>query len=180
MRRFAVMTILLAAAAGFLYSQSTKKQDGDWPMYNRDLAGTRFSPLTQITTGNVAKLRQVWSYRLRPANFRFATAGGAAEVVPIVMNGVMYISTQSRIVALGPRHRKGDLELRCAGRRSVAQRRHVLAGRPAKFARILFTAGARLQALNAVTGEVSTGFGKEGAVDMVVAYDGVPPASSRT
>jgi glucose dehydrogenase len=28
----------------------------DWPMFNRDLAGTRYSPLTQINTGNVSKL----------------------------------------------------------------------------------------------------------------------------
>ena len=28
----------------------------DWPMYNRDLAGTRYSPLAQINTKNVAKL----------------------------------------------------------------------------------------------------------------------------
>src|ERR1700733_8975339 len=28
----------------------------DWPMYNRDLAGTRYSPLTEINTTNVAKL----------------------------------------------------------------------------------------------------------------------------
>ncbi len=39
--------------------------DGDWPMYNRDLAGTRYSPLTQINTGNVTQLTRVWSYRLR-------------------------------------------------------------------------------------------------------------------
>src|SRR3989442_7559946 len=28
----------------------------DWPMYNRDLAGTRYSPLKQITTANVSRL----------------------------------------------------------------------------------------------------------------------------
>ena len=29
-------------------------------MYNRDLAGTRYSPLKQITTGNVSKLVRAW------------------------------------------------------------------------------------------------------------------------
>jgi len=30
-------------------------------MYNHDLAGTRYSPLTQITTKNVANLKQAWA-----------------------------------------------------------------------------------------------------------------------
>ena len=66
MRRLVLTAILLAATTGFFYAQSAKKQDGDWPMYNRDLAGTRFSHLTQINAGNVGKMRQVWSYRLQP------------------------------------------------------------------------------------------------------------------
>ena len=48
-----------------LVAQTTKTRDGDWPMYNRDHAGTRYSPLTQINTSNVMKLTRVWSYRLR-------------------------------------------------------------------------------------------------------------------
>src|SRR5262249_37917527 len=36
----------LAAAA----QTSQKNPAADWPMYNRDLAGTRFSPLNQINT----------------------------------------------------------------------------------------------------------------------------------
>ena len=39
---------------------------GDWPTYNRDLAGTRYSPLAQINPNNVAQLEPAWSYRLRP------------------------------------------------------------------------------------------------------------------
>jgi len=35
-------------------------------MFNRDLAGTRFSPLTQINVSNVSKLAPAWSYKLRP------------------------------------------------------------------------------------------------------------------
>ena len=36
---------------------------GDWPLYSRDLASDRFSPLTQINTSNVAQLKQAWTYR---------------------------------------------------------------------------------------------------------------------
>ena len=38
----------------------------NWPMYNRDLAGTRYSPLAQINTRTVSSLREVWSYRFHP------------------------------------------------------------------------------------------------------------------
>jgi len=40
--------------------------------------------------------------------------------------------------------------------------------------RIFFTAGPRLVALNAATGEVANGFGNEGHVDITVPWNGVP------
>ena len=35
----------------------------DWPLWGRNLAGTRYSPVTQINTGNVAGLRIAWKVR---------------------------------------------------------------------------------------------------------------------
>ncbi|MEQ9509499.1 MAG: PQQ-dependent dehydrogenase, methanol/ethanol family, partial [Alloalcanivorax xenomutans] len=37
----------------------------DWPSHGFDYAGTRFSPLTQITSKNVDKLGLAWSYDLK-------------------------------------------------------------------------------------------------------------------
>src|SRR5258708_1595225 len=73
----------------------------DWPTYNRDLASTRYSPLTQINPGNVAKLTQAWSYRLRP-DANSPASGTMNEVTPIVVNGVMYLPAGNRVVALDP------------------------------------------------------------------------------
>ena len=39
------------------------QQDGQWLMYSGSYSSHRFSPLTQITTGNVAKLRPAWVYQ---------------------------------------------------------------------------------------------------------------------
>ena len=39
------MMFLMAGATLLAQSQA----DRDWPMFNRDLAGTRYSPLKQIT-----------------------------------------------------------------------------------------------------------------------------------
>jgi len=62
----AALIAVAAGAAGLALQNSPRNADADWPTYNRDLAGTRYSPLTQINTNNVATLKQVWSYRLRP------------------------------------------------------------------------------------------------------------------
>ncbi len=59
--------VLLLAAAAILPAAYAQSKDADWPTYTRDLAGTRYSPLTQIGTGNVSKLAPAWTYRLRPA-----------------------------------------------------------------------------------------------------------------
>ena len=40
--------------------------------------------------------------------------------------------------------------------------------------RIIFTTGSKMMALNARTGKVDPGFGKEGSVDLEVAYAGAP------
>ena len=66
---------------------TTRNAAADWPMYNRDLAGTRYSPLTQINTTNVARLTQAWSYRLRPEGKVLAAPSPDEifqEVTPIV------------------------------------------------------------------------------------------------
>jgi alcohol dehydrogenase (cytochrome c) len=55
---------------------------GDWLHISRTYDQQRFSPLTQITKGNVAQLRMAWSRGL-PA--------GVQESTPIVYRGVMYV-----------------------------------------------------------------------------------------
>ena len=64
-------------------------------MYNRDSAGTRYSPLKQIDTANVGKLTQAWTFTTQtgapaaPAGAGRGGAGIGAEVTPIVVNGTM-------------------------------------------------------------------------------------------
>ncbi len=111
-----ILWIAMLSAAPLLWGQATKLQTaklqisaGDWPMYSRDLAGTRYSPLAQIDTRNVAKLTQAWSRKLR------GTSGSAvAEVTPIVIDGVMYLPASDRILALEADTGREVLELRIA------------------------------------------------------------------
>src|SRR5580704_7655951 len=157
-----------------LSAQNAGTPPGDWPMFNRDLAGTRFSPLTQIDTTNVATLTQSWSYPLQPPGFRFATAGGGSELVPIVVNGVMYISAQTRVMALEPETGKEIWRYEVPGGPASPRGVAWWTGDRQNPARILFTAGRSLIALNAGSGKLDPGFGKEGILDMVVPYNGVP------
>ncbi len=159
----------IALGAGLLlpalFAQSAGPQAaGDWPMYNRDLAGTRYSPLTQINTKNVARLKLAWSYKLSPAS----------EATPIVVNGVMYVPAGNRIVALEPESGKEIWSYPIMGggnaRRGVAY----WPGDADNPPRVIFTAGRRMIALNAKTGKVDPGFGKEGEVDLAIPYNSAP------
>src|SRR5262245_19957760 len=113
MRKARVAIFIAAGASLFLLALSVAAQrnngrngDAEWPMFNRDLAGTRFSPLTQINTSNVTKLTQVWSYKLRPHDGKQLTGLSASEhfqeITPIVVNGIMYMPAANRVVALEP------------------------------------------------------------------------------
>src|ERR1700691_343336 len=93
------MRILLIIAAGaasaFAFSQLTPGT-GDWPVYGRDPAGTRHSPLAQINTTNVSNLQRAWTYHT-------GEKGRSFEATPIFVDNVLYFSTQNQnIVALDP------------------------------------------------------------------------------
>jgi PQQ-dependent dehydrogenase (methanol/ethanol family) len=61
----------------------------DWLMHSRTYDNQRFSPLDQINRDNVSNLQMVWSRGMHP---------GTQEAIPLVHNGVMYISNPRGIV----------------------------------------------------------------------------------
>jgi glucose dehydrogenase len=147
--------------------------DGEWPMYNRDLAGTRYSPLKQINRGNVAMLARAWAYPLG----RDQTAGsisGGSEFTPIVVNGVMYVAASDHVAALEPD--TGHEVWRYLVKGGVPSRRAVAywPGDATNPPRILFTSERRLIALTARTGVPVGSFGADGVVDMVAPYHSAP------
>src|SRR5204862_4023204 len=74
-RRTLLALIACAAIGRILTAQS-----GDWLMYSGSYSSHRFSPLAQITTENVARLKPAWVYQ--PAGT------GSLETTPVVVNGV--------------------------------------------------------------------------------------------
>jgi len=64
---------------------------GEWLTNGLDLAETRYSPLKQITTDNVDRLRLGWSYEL-------GSSGGGQLATPLVWNGTLYGITNWSVV----------------------------------------------------------------------------------
>jgi quinoprotein glucose dehydrogenase len=148
-------------------------QSGDWPSYGHDPGGTRYSPLTQIDTRNVGRLRRVWTYHTGET--------GSFETTPIVVDHVMYFTTQTqKIVAVEPETGKElwkfDPKSRARELRGVSY----WPGDKQNAPRILFgTADGRLIALDAKTGKPAAGFGDNGVVNARIGVaDGFPATAS--
>ena len=67
----------------------------NWPSYNGDYSGQRYSSLRGINKSNVAQLRPAWVFH--PGNTSML------EVTPVVYNGVMYVTASNNVFALDAR-----------------------------------------------------------------------------
>jgi glucose dehydrogenase len=172
-------TLTCSVMLSALLAQAPKPiAPGDWPMFSHDLSATRFSSLSQINRKNVAKLTPAWTYRLRTDAERTNTGaggvGGFSEVTPIVVNGVMYLTAGNRVIALNPDSGKEIWHYTVTGGTASTRGVTYWPGDGALPPRIIFTSGHRMIAVSALTGESVLGFGKDGEVDIVVAYNSPP------
>ena len=170
----------------------------EWRSYGHDPGGMRFSPLAQIDRGNVSRLVRAWTYhtgeletRSDSASARDARRPPAFETTPLVVGGVLYLSTAyQRVIALDAEtgHERwiydpymGRERLRGGSpHRGVAY----WEGRGsdgAIDARIVYgTIDGRLIALDARTGHPIPSFGDNGAVNLRTGMTDVPGAYGMT
>jgi len=140
----------------------------DWRVTGGDPGNTRFSPLDQINTTNVAQLRVAWVYHtgdLPPDGH------GEIQATPIVVDGVLYATTPKvAVIALGAD--AGTLLWRFDAFPNRPTQPHVNRGvvywadEGGHDRRIFFAVDRRLYALDARTGEPVRGFGDSGWVDL--------------
>lgn len=167
--RIAIGSILLVTlSAHFLAAE-------DWLAVGGDRGCMRYSPLTEIDTGNVGRLQVAWEYRTGEL------AAGRAKIIectPVVVDGRMYITTgQMCAVALdavtGKELWKFDPAAHAAPKSPLASggvNRGVAYwsdGRPQGQRRILHgTADGRLFSIDALTGKLDPAFGQQGVKDL--------------
>ena len=128
---------------------SAGAQGNDWLHTNGNYAQTRFYPGTQINTGNVAKLKPAFTFQTEVRE--------SMETAPIVVDGVMYMTTSyNHVYALDAvtgkefwhyKHKMGPITTFCCGpnNRGVA----IEGGKV-----FMGTLDAQLVALDAKTGKV--------------------------
>ncbi|MEQ1855873.1 MAG: PQQ-dependent dehydrogenase, methanol/ethanol family [Longimicrobiales bacterium] len=80
---FAFAMAPVAAAAQVDAARIVRADAAEWLTYGRDYSETHYSPLTDITTANVAQLRPAWSWTL-------PKSGARPEATPLVVDGVIY------------------------------------------------------------------------------------------
>ena len=159
----------------------------EWPTYGHDPGGMRFSPLTQITPANVGQLQVAWVYHMRPPQPPAAAAGpgtaapaqgrgrgrggsgfSASETTPLVVNGVMYITTPyGRVVALDPTTGKEVWVFQVPAGNPSTRGVEYWSGDARTPPQVIFATGnGRLYSLDAKTGVPTETFGDKGSIDM--------------
>jgi len=89
-----VLTTLAGLESDALAARLTTQTDVPWPLYNQHYDGQRFSPLTEITPANVTRLKVACSLRLGD--------DGPFQSGPLVVDGLLYVTTAHTTVALDP------------------------------------------------------------------------------
>ena len=82
--------ITLLRKAGTKYRRVTSEVD--WATYDGSLTGNRYTTLTQINKGTVARLAPKWIYTLQNTT--------RLEGTPVVVDGIMYVTTINECYAL--------------------------------------------------------------------------------
>ena len=147
---------------------------GDWPAYGGDPGGQRYSRLAEINTSNVAKLKLAWQYGVNSANIDLSPANRiltSTEAVPIMAGGLLFTPTvHHTIVALEPETGKEVWKYELPDNVAAPLRGVTYwQGDKERASRIYAgLSNGRLIALDAKTGKLIPGFGKEGILDLRV------------
>src|SRR5579862_2671408 len=97
MKTLLIIPFLLTGSAAFSqsYLDLVKADPNNWFSYSGSYGAQRHSALKQINTGNVDSLMVKWIYHVPKAE--------ELEGVPVVSNGVMYVTQSNEVEALDAR-----------------------------------------------------------------------------
>ena len=167
----------IANAATNVETPQTKLPDQDWPTYGNNPGSSKYSSLDEITLANTANLKVVWRWasadnalveqdpKLTPWNYK---------VTPIMVDGVLYVSTSlGQVAALdavtGRQLWLYDTKTWVHGRPTNLGFNHrgVAYWNNDNGARVFMpTNDGRLLSLDARTGQPDPAFGNSGVIDL--------------
>lgn len=127
----------------------------DWSSYGNDPGAMRYSTLGQIHASNVERLKLAWTFR---------TGKPGSEAIPIVVNGVMYLTAPDGVYALVPE--TGELLWYYASSPTALRGLAYWPGTGKIHPRIFAGNGQFLLALEVNTGKPASGFANEGRLDL--------------
>ena len=163
---FLLSIVLLLAVGWSQFGQNTTDTaPNDYTNWGEYLGGpdrSHYSALTQITPENVTKLKVAWTYAMPDS--------GQIQANPIVIDGVLYgVTPGAQAFALDAATGHERWKFGNAGDTRLSTSRGVAYWRDEHDkanARILFTFGSLLYALDAETGKPVADFGQDGHVDL--------------
>lgn len=126
-----------------------------------DSGHTRYSSLTEITTGNVSRLKPVWVYDT-------GSEGRGWQVSPLVVGEVMYLSVPGGAAAIDSNTGTQIWKFKPSGLSRPGRDRGVAywPGRGTLAPRVIYTVADRMYALDAKTGLPVEAFGNKGMVNL--------------
>ena len=149
-----------------LAAQAQNPATVNWTLHNLDLAGSRFSPMTQINRTNVKALAPRWLFQ------HGVIDGVSNQTTPVVVDGRMYVTdSRGSVYALdaadGHLLWTYDVTSLIGG---GAREGYVFRNRGVVYANgvVYAAAGSFLFALDATTGKPLPGFGNNGQASVIL------------
>jgi glucose dehydrogenase len=156
--RRAPLAVFLCFALSALISAAPLRAQDDWPYPGRDPGASRYSPIAQINTRNVTRLKRAWTFHTGDP------AGNVnSEGAPLVVGGVLYFVAGKNVFALNPEtgEQIWKYETKGTQRRGLSYWPGDAKTPPRLF---LGVAGKQMLALEARTGQPAREFGDNGFV----------------
>ncbi|MBV8847373.1 MAG: pyrroloquinoline quinone-dependent dehydrogenase [Bryobacterales bacterium] len=181
MRRPWAVAVVLAGAAGLTGFQANRQVE--WTYYGGDPGNSRYSPLADITPRNISGLKIAWQWRHFDTPLeQYKTAPGFFENTPLMIDGVLYVTTPyNNIAALDAETGKELWRFDGEGYKlgqvlsaSGWKLRGAAFWRDGSKLRIFLNSRNRLFMLDSQTGKPVPSFGNEGNVSLT---DGLPRLS---
>ena len=99
-RRLWVCIILLASQRTLVPQAVRPASQVEWPYYGGDAGGSRYSPLADVNPENIQRLQPVWQWKHWETPLaEYGTSPGAFENTPLMIGGVLYVTTPYNSIA---------------------------------------------------------------------------------